>query len=93
MIGLNPTPELRNYSHIIIANIKAFIFKHKLKIQITRKLTRFVTVAKFRVETGPYRAEITAQRLTPKILCLFGKTKLNNALKSPPRSDLKGLYL
>ena len=76
MIGFNPTPELRNYSLIIIANIKAFIFKHKLKSQIKSKLTQSVTVAKFRAETPPYRVEITAQRLTPKILCLFGKLNL-----------------
>ena len=53
MIGFNPTPELKNYSHIIITNIKAFIIKQKLKITNTSILTRTSPVQNFRVEMPP----------------------------------------
>ena len=53
MIGFNPTPELKDYSHIIIANIKAFIFKHNSKSKTQENSQDPVTVAKFRVETPP----------------------------------------
>ena len=66
MIGFNPTPELRNYSLIIIANIKTFIIKHKLKIQNTRTLTKTVTVSNFRVEMIPIEPKTASQPTTTK---------------------------
>ena len=51
MIGFNPTPELKNYSHIIIANIKANIFKQNSNFKLKVNSRNNVTVAKFRVET------------------------------------------
>ena len=40
MIGINPTPELRNYSHIITKHIKAIIIKPNLKTQNTKTYNR-----------------------------------------------------
>ena len=74
MIGFNPTPELRNYSHIIIANIKTFIIKHKLKIQNTSKLTKTVTVSYFRVEMIP---------IEPKTLRRNQRRKPKTSLQNP----------
>jgi hypothetical protein len=68
MIGFNPTPELRNYSRIIITNIKAFIFKQKLKIKTQVNSHETDTVSKFRVETPPFRLEITTLRLNSENL-------------------------
>ena len=64
MIGINPTPELRNYSHIIIANIKAIIIKHNSKSKTQVNSHENVTVSYFRVETPLYRVENTPQQLT-----------------------------
>ena len=58
MIGFNPTPELKNYSHIIIANIKAIIFKQKLKIKSQVNSHETVTVANYRLETPPIESKI-----------------------------------
>ncbi len=57
MIGFNPTPELKNYSRIIIKHIKAILIKPNLKTQNTKKLTKSFTVAKFRVEIVPFESK------------------------------------
>ena len=68
MIGFNPTPELRNYSHIIMQNIKEIIIKQNSKSQITSKLTKTVTVSNFRVEMIPIEPKTLRrnQRRKPK---------------------------
>ena len=77
MIGFNPTPELRNYSHIIMLNIKAIIIKINSKLK-TQENSQIVTaVANYRADT-PLIARYPLLRLQtqkPKNLCLFGTPK------------------
>ena len=78
MIGFNPTPELRNYSHIIMQNIKAIIIKINSKLK-TQRIPQIVTSEAFyRADNLPiarYLAATSPNTRNPKNLCLFGTPK------------------
>ena len=77
MIGFNPTPELRNYSHIIMQNIKAIIIKinSKLKTQVNSQIV--TAEAFYRADNIPIArySLLRLQTQNPKNLCLFGTPK------------------
>ena len=68
MIGFNPTPELRTYSHIIMLNIKAIIIKINSKLK-TNKNSQIVTaVAFYRADNLPIARYLAAPSLKHETL-------------------------
>ena len=77
MIGFNPTPELRNYSHIIMLNIKAIIIKINSKLKTQENSQIVTSEANYRADT-PLIARYPLLRLqtqNTKNLCLLGTPK------------------